>query len=259
MVRHNKEPVIIRSHLRILLAALLLTLAACGPQPLAGVGEKASEWIGEPTVSTVPTTLDPGTVLVSARSVIWFNDRLTPVAGTTPDEIIAGVYARSSPSDRFAQATALEIATALPGVQFPAQLPPEVRYVTSQLVYDRSTGQLASDQMAAFGLWTVEPYSRSRSVGQLGVLRVVLDPEQAELTAAGAVDVSCNRYPSNGAECTEARVGNSPAWRLNDPEGATLVWFAGRYRYELFTRADVDPALATAMSETLRPLAALVS
>jgi hypothetical protein len=240
------------------LVGVCLLLAACGVDPLAGVGEGASEWIGEPTVSTVPVSDGNGTGLVATRSADWYNENLSEVPGTTPSEIIAGVFARSSPQDRFAQATPAEIAAALPGIGFPSALPPNVGYITSQLVYDRSTGQLALDQAAAFGLWIVEPYTRSRSVGQQGIFTVAIDPAGADLITSGAGDTSCSRYSSFGGECVEAEVDGSPAWTLTDQTGTTLIWFNGDFRYELFLRVGVDADLALEMAESARPLGNLI-
>ncbi|MEX2624206.1 MAG: hypothetical protein WD651_10800 [Acidimicrobiia bacterium] len=241
----------------LLLGACLLIIA-CGPNPLAGVGEGASDWIGEPVVSTLPVANDNGSGLVATREADWYNENLSEVPGTTPNEIIAGVFARSSPQDRFAQATPAEIAAALPDLWFPAALPPEVGYITSQLVYDRSTGQLATDQAAAFGLWIVEPYTRSRSVGQQGILTVAIDPAGADLMASGAGDTSCSRYSSFGGECVESEVEDTPAWALSDQSGITLIWFKGDFRYELFLRVGVDPDLALEMAESARPLGNLI-
>ena len=235
-----------------------LALAACGPDPLTGVGEGASEWIGEPTVPTVPVDASSGSELPLTRNVDWYNENLSEVPGTTPSEIIAGVFARSSPQDRFAQATPAEIAAAVPDIWFPAALPPDVKYITSQLVYDRSTGQLAADQVAAFGLWVVEPYTRSRSVGQRGILTVVADPAGADLIESGAGDVSCARYTSFGGECLQIEVDEQPGWSLSDQTGSTLVWFNGDLRYELFLRVGVEPELALEVAESSRPLQNLI-
>jgi hypothetical protein len=239
------------------LLAACTALAACGPDPLASVGEGASDWIGEPTVPTVAVDVNTGSELTLTRNVDWYNEDLSEVPGTTPTEIIAGVFARSSPQDRFAQATPAEIAAALPDIWFPAALPPDVKYVTSQLVYDRSTGQLAADQVAAFGLWIVEPYTRSRSVGQQGILTVVADPAGADLIESGAGDISCARYTSFAGDCVQIEVDDGPAWSLSDQTGSTVVWFNGDFRYELFLRVGVDPELAPDVAESSRPLANL--
>ena len=235
----------------------LVLLGACGADPLATVGERASDWIGAPTVLTTESTTVHGPSLAAVAREDWYNSDLAPVAGTTAAEIISAVYARANPSEAFVQATPTEIALALPGVVFPSLLPPEVRYITSQLVYDLSRVTLASDQVAAFGLWTVEPYTRSRSVGQQGVLTVVPDAEGLAALASGTADTSCSRFIDREADCSVLEVGDRPGWELTDPLGTTLIWYGEAYRYELFLRQGVNSALAVDMAESARPLASL--
>jgi len=235
---------------------LAAALTGCGNEPFAHVGEGASGWIGRPTITTTATT-GPGPGLAPVSRIDWFNQDLSPVGGTTPAEIISGVYSRANPSDPFVQATPAEIALALPGLEFPSLLPPEVRYVTSQLVYDLTTVTLASEEVAAFGLWTVEPYTRSRSVGQQGVLTVVSDPEGIAALASGTADTSCGRYVDRDADCTVTTVAETPAWELANAIGTTLVWYGDTYRYELFLRTGVGPGLAVQIAESARPLVAL--
>jgi hypothetical protein len=241
--------------LRICLVSALV--AACGADPLGHVGEGSSEWIGAPTVTTAELSTVNGPSLAAVAAEDWYNSDLAPVAGATAAEIISAVYARAKPADAYVQATPEEIALALPGVVFPALLPPEVRYITSQLVYDLTRVTLASDQVAAFGLWTVEPYTRSRSVGQQGVLTVVPDAEGLAAFASGTADTSCSRFIDREAECSVRQVGDRPAWELTDPLGTTLVWYGEAYRYELFLRQGVNAALAVDMAESAKPLAAL--
>ena len=233
-------------------------LAACGPDPLSGLGEGASEWIGEPTVSTLPLEEDEGPTLSSIGGVEWYNEDLTPVPGTSPGEVIAGVFARSSPSDRFAQATPAEMAAALPDMVFPSQLPPEVDFITSQLVYDRATGQLAEDQVAAFGLWIVEPYTQSRSVGQQGIYNVVYDPAGADLIESNAADLTCGRFSAYPGACEESDLDGLPAWLLTDQTGLTLVWYQGDFRYEMFVRIGVPEEIIYQVAGSARPLSSIV-
>jgi hypothetical protein len=242
---------------RLLRTICCLLVVACGDAPLAGVGGKSSDWIGEPTLATTNTTAADGPALASVHRTEWFNGDLTPVGGTTPAEIIAGVYTRARASDPFVQATPAEIAVALPGIEFPSQVPPEVRYITSQLVYDLSQLTLATEQVAAFGLWSVEPYTRSRSVGQQAVLTVVNDPEGLAAIASGMADTSCARYIDRQAQCVVTTVRDRPAWQLVDSLGVTLVWFTDTYRYELFLRSGVNRSLAEEMAESARPLSTL--
>ncbi len=243
---------------RTVFLACLGLLWACGPEPLSGLGEGASDWIEKPTIVTIPTTVEGSPTLAAVAGVVWYNNNLTPVPGTSPAEVISGVFARSSPSDRFAQATPAEIAAALPEVAFPNLVPPEVKYITSQLVYDRSTGRLASDQVAAFGLWNVEPYTRSRSVGQVGVIDVTIDGAGADLIESGAADLTCGRFSTYAGECAESDVAGTPAWRFSDETGYTLIWYGGDYRYGLFLRIGTNPDFLAEVASSFRPLAALV-
>ncbi|MGH8925945.1 MAG: hypothetical protein ACRDWA_15110 [Acidimicrobiia bacterium] len=242
---------------RFLALVVGLAVIGCGEAPLAGVGGHSSDWIGEPTLATSETTAADGPSLSSVHRTEWWNGDLVPVGGTTPAEIIAGVYTRARSSDPYVQATPAEIAAALPGVEFPSQVPPEVRFITSQLVYDLSQLTLATDQVAAFGLWSVEPYTRSRSVGQQAVLTVVNDPEGLAAIASGMADTSCARYIDRQAQCSVVTVGEHPAWELANNLGLTLIWFSETYRYELFLRSGVNPSLASEMAESARPLSAL--
>lgn len=237
--------------------SVLAFLVACGPDPLSQMGEGSSDWIQEPTVTTVASSDAGGLALAPVVGSDWFNNDLAPVGGTSPDEIIAGVYARAKPSDPFVQATPAEIAIALPGVVFPSLAPPEVRYITSQLVYDLGHLTLAADEVAAFGLWTVEPYTRSRSVGQQGVFTVIADDEGLAAMASGNADTSCARFLDQNVECAVNEVAAKPAWKLTDQLGTTLVWYGDSYRYELFLRSGVAPDLAIDMAESVRPLDSL--
>ncbi|MGH8927923.1 MAG: hypothetical protein ACRDWH_06200 [Acidimicrobiia bacterium] len=241
----------------VCLRVAVALLAGCGGDPLANVGERPSEWIQTPTVTTVAVTQASGSALTPVVRSDWFNIDLAPVGGTSPDEIISGVYARSRPSDPFVQATPDEIAIALPGVVFPSLLPPEVRYITSQLVYDLNAITLAADQVAAFGLWTVEPYTRSRSVGQQGVYMVISDPEGLAALASGQADTSCARFIDLQVDCSVQEVREVPAWELTDQLGTTLVWYGDSYRYELFLRSGVPADMAVEMADSVRPLASL--
>jgi len=239
---------------RSLLLVLVAGVLACGDAPFGDVGGGASDWIGEPTLVSTATTEADGPALVPVRRVDWFNGDLPPVAGTTSAEIISGVYARAQPSDPFVQATPAEIALALPGIEFPSQVPPEVRYVTSQLVYDLAQISLSSEQVAAFGLWSVEPYTRSRSVGQQAVLTVINDPEGLAALASGTADTSCARFIDRQAACSVTSVEGSPAWELTDRLGVSLIWYSATYRYELFLRSGVNSGWAVPMADSARPL-----
>jgi hypothetical protein len=241
----------------LLLAIGCLLVAACGPEPLGRVGDRASSWIGAPappSVVTAPPTTLP--VLVPSTDIAWYNDGLEPVEGESPADIIAAVYRRGASTDRFVQASRLEVAAALPGVGFPADVPAEVRFITSQLVYENGRGLLAEDYSAAFGLWSAEPYSRSRTAGQSGVLMVSQDGDESAAVAAGAGDLTCARFADETRTCLEIFLGATPAWTLANALGSTLVWYQAPYRYELFLRSDIA-AMLSEMATRLVPLSEL--
>ncbi|MGH8874163.1 MAG: hypothetical protein ACRDVM_02765 [Acidimicrobiia bacterium] len=226
-------------------------LTACGDDPLAQAGNRSSTWIQEasggppltPTVTTVP-------VIRAHRSssLTWVNDELGVPVVAGPREVLRAVWTRGG-QDRFVQASRSEIAAALPAVQFPSVVPEAVEYVTSQLVFDPETGSLSDEWAAAFGLWSVVPYSRSRNAGQEGVLWVAADGPGGSS--------GCERFPDRQEECETATLSDGPAWRLSEDYGSTLVWFEEGYRYELFTRRDVPEDLALRMAEEMAPLAEL--
>lgn len=237
----------------MLLLVLALVLVACGDDPLASLGRRSSHWVSEPTIVT--TTTVPVTVpLVSpADDLIWFNDDI----GTTspdPETVVALVFARRE-GDRFIQASRSEIATALPGIAFPTRFPPLAEYVTSQLVIENS-GDISDDPSAAFGIWTAEPYTRSRSVGQMIVIRVSRDSQTiAELELPDA-DLSCSRFSDGTSDtCDVEDIAGRPTWVLRNSSGTTLIFFDEVYRYELFGRpfAPVEALRQTVAS--MAPLA----
>lgn len=236
----------------LIFAALLF--AACGDAPLGSIGQRSSDWVNEPTVvttTTVPTTVP---LVADASSLIWFNDDLGP-GPVEPEAVVAAVFARRE-GDRFIQASRAEIATALPGIDFPSRVPPLAEYVTSQLVIENS-GIISDNPSAAFGLWTAEPYTRSRSVGQMIVIRVYRDAQTiAELQDEDA-DASCARFAdaATGA-CTIEDVDGNQTWVLEGSGGTTLVFFDEAYRYEMFGRpfASLESLRQTVMS--MEPLTA---
>jgi hypothetical protein len=132
-----------------------------------------------------------------------------------------------------------------------------VRFVTSQLVYDLAQSSLSTEQVAAFGLWSVEPYTRSRSVGQQAVLTVITDAEGLAGLASGTADTSCARFIDRQADCSVTTVDEGPAWELTDRIGVTLVWYSDLYRYELFLRSGVNPSWAVLMADSARLLSSV--
>jgi len=129
--------------------------------------------------------------------------------------------------------------------------------VTSQLVFDER-GDLADDPVAAFGIWSSEPYTRSRSVAQMVIMSVSVDPEVAADVASPGADNSCERFADRSTEvCAVATISGRPVWSLEASNGTTMVWYDGQYRYELFGRSYVAPAALQEMVVDLVPLSEL--
>ena len=237
-----------------LISALLL--AACSNDPLQAIGQRSSEWINEPTV---PTTLRVETTtptIMDSSQLLWTNDEIAVADPADVEGVLATVFSRRQ-GDRFIQASRFEIAAALPDVSFPGEVPFGAEWVSSQLVFD-SDGSLADDPSAAFGIWTVEPYTRSRSVGQMIILRVSSDLEVATELSTGEVEPSCSLFADRTIdECEILTVGLRDVWRLSTAGDTTMIWFEGPYRYELFGRSFVPVDVLTDMSGEMVPLAAL--
>ena len=232
-----------------------LVLSACGDAPLGSVGERSSGWINEPTVPTTvaPPTTVPGPVTV--EELAWANDVILNASLDDREAAMAAVFARRE-GDRFIQASRDEIAVGLADVGFPAFAPPGAKWITSQLVFNND-GTIADDPSAAFGIWTAEPYTRSRSVAQMIVLRVSTDPVGAE-EAAAETRPSCARFADRTTEqCEITAVGERTTWILSGSGGTTLVWFDEKYRYELFGRSFVSLNDLAAMSAEMVPLASI--
>ena len=252
MISKTKRP--IPSKTAIVMIAILL-LSACGDAPLGSIGDRSSGWINEPTV---PTTVAPPTTVpgpVSVDELTWANDViLNPDLGDR-EAAMAAVFDRRE-GDRFIQASRDEIAIGLDDVGFPSFAPPGARWITSQLVFNND-GTVADDPSAAFGVWSAEPYTRSRSVAQMIVLRVSTDPQGAA-EAASEARPSCARFADRTTEqCEITAVGERTTWILSGSGGTTLVWFDDTYRYELFGRSFVSLNDLAAMSAEMVPLSTL--
>lgn len=213
-------------------------LTACGDAPLRSIGERSSDWINEPEVVT--TTRPPVTVprLIDSSALQWSNDDIVTQNLADPVALIAEVFQRRE-GDRFIQASRDEIAAMLPNVRFPAHVPNGAAWVSSQLVVENS-GLLSDNPSAAFGIWSAEPYSRSRSVAQLVILTVANDEATATEIAQGEADVSCARFAERTTEqCGLLEISGRPVWRLSSNSGTSLIWFDDAYRYELFGRSFI--------------------
>lgn len=194
--------------------------------------------------------------MVTADRLLWSNDVIETASLDAPDLLLAEVFGRRQ-GDRFIQASRFEIAAALPDVAFPGEAPTGAEWVSSQLVFD-SDGNLASDPSVAFGIWSAEPYTRSRSVAQMIVFRVSMDLEAATALATGEAEASCARFADRASdECEVVKVGTRDTWVLDDSAGATVIWYEGLYRYELFGRSFVPIGSLQQMSAAMVPLDSL--
>jgi len=217
----------------VLLATSLL-LAACGDQGLLdGLGDRSREIVYGDTTTTTTIVVDNGESAplgaIRATDVTWYNDELgeaTPVP--IPSVVIADVWSRGDRTNRYIQASRAEIAAAVPTVEFPSLVPDDVGWVTSQLVFDMASATLDAGTSVAFGLWKVEPYSIED--GDVAVLRVGL-ASSSDRESAGEI--------------------------RNEivPDGLSLSWVRGSYRYELFCRTSVAEEMCQQMAETAAPLA----
>ena len=247
----------LRTHARMaMVLAAVFVLTACGDAPFTSLGQRSSGWIGEPTVVTTTTVATTVPVVVDATGLKWFNDELGAASPDDPAALKVALFARRG-GDLFIQASRAEIATLLPDIKFPTSTPYLSEYVTSQLVFDER-GDLADDPVAAFGIWSSEPYTRSRSVAQMIVMSVSVDPEAAADVAAPGADNSCERFAARSTEvCAVTTIAGRPVWSLEASNGTTMVWFDGDYRYELFGRSYVAPTALEEMVVDLVPLSDL--
>ena len=236
------------------LIALLMALASCGESPLERAGEASTGWIGDgtattalPSIITTTTTIAPFTPpveLMAAVGLTWTNDRLVQFTGQTPAVVIGLAWEASSGRDFYVQAHRQSIARAVPGVKVPAAVPDDIVHVTSQLVFGSTPGELSEEWLAAFGFWTVVPYSDSRSVGQ----SVVLHTGQA----ARDRGFSCEKLSLTVSQiCRDAIVaGLGEASEVVAPDGVTLRWDDGGYHYRLFYRTD-SPEVAALIAGSM--------
>lgn len=229
----------------------VFVLAACGGSPLESIGERSSDWINEPTVPTTVSVITTTPTIIPASQLQWANDEIGTDDLDDREALIAAVFARRE-GDRFIQASRFEIAAALDGVSFPAEAPSGAEWVSSQLVIDND-GTLADDPSAAFGIWSAEPYSRSRSVAQMIVMRVARDQEGADEVSSGESEASCARFSDRTTDqCEIVTIGDRPTWVLTGSQGgSTVIWFESPYRYELFGRPFVPLEVLQDMSTTM--------
>ena len=232
-----------------------LTVVACSENAFDALGDRSSGWIEEVATTRVTTTTVPPRTTKRVSRVSWVNDEFTMAPGLGPEAVLSAVYARSGNESRFLQASREEIGVVTPEVLFPRIVPAEVEYITSQLVIESGTLRLADDPTVAFGLWSVEPYTRSRSIAQVGVLNVATDPGGAEVVAAEQTEATCARFSGEATSlCVVEDVDGRTTWRLETDTGITHVFYDGRFRYELFTRPDLAEEVVHSMVSSVVPL-----
>lgn len=245
-----------RSMRHVLAVVAVLAIVGCGNSPLESIGLRSSEWINEPTVPTTIAVSTTTPTIVAAEVLLWANDEVETENLTDGDALLVEIFARRQ-GDRFIQASRAEIAVALPDVAFPTRAPAGAEWVSSQLVFEND-GTIADDPSAAFGIWSAEPYTRSRSVAQMMVLRVATDLVTATELSTGETAASCALFSDRATDsCEILTVGSRDTWLLEDSGGSTLVWFEGPYRYELFARSFVPDEVLIEMSGSMIPLASL--
>jgi hypothetical protein len=237
-----------------LVVVLVLVAGACSDQTLGDLGGRSSDWIGE-VATTIATTTTAAPVLTrSAATVEWVNDELgTPDPESSAERVLTAVFARAGDASRFLQASRAEIVAVIPDVDFPETLPAEVGYVTSQLVIESRTLRLASDPTVAFGLWSVEPYTRSRSVGQVAVLNVATDPNGSEVAIGSDTEATCAAFTEQDRLCSIEDFLDTPVWRLEGEGGVVHVWYVAPYRYEL-DGGHVEEDLLHTVIDSMVPL-----
>lgn len=248
---------------RAIILALVLLLASCADGEFLADDGPIVDWISDasaPVTSPPPptTTTSPPPPLRPTAGLSWTNDPLTVVfevegVALGPEEVVAAVWAGGSGTDRYVQAARSDIALALPGLDFPSMVPDDARFISSQLVFSLQTGLLAGDLLAAFGIWTVEPYTQQRDLAQRAVLLV--GPDDVDRVAL-AIDPSEGCAWFRDRDFRSCEVGPDdlvPAWWVETFEGQALIWLDGVYRYELRGRG-IDPTVVEAMARSMAPI-----
>ncbi len=217
-----------------LLILLSLLTAACGDAGLLdGLGDRSVQAVHGETSSTTSTTEveREDTPLGSTRAsdLVWYNDGLPGESLSSEQAVVtASVWARGDGLTSVIQASRNEIATALPGVQFPELVPDSVGWVTSQLVYDVASGTLGRDASAQFGLWHLEPYSSDG--GRTALLRI------RPATGADLIGSISSETTSNGMD---------------------LSWVAEAYHYVVSCPSTLAEDYCWQMAESVMPLSLL--
>ena len=217
-------------------AALGAITTGCGDDPLAGVGDIANRVVHEGTTTTFlatppDTDLEILTDQLSTRTadqLDWINRERVPVS-QDPREVLTVIWDRGrGVTSGYVQSGPEEISLVLPDINFPASVPLEVQFVSSQLVFDSSSGILELGTSAAFGLWNTVPYSVGRASGQVAVLSV---------------------GQNIAAEVADDEISSEVV-----ADGISLSWQHRGYTYELFCRNTLAEAACWEMATTGRPL-----
>jgi hypothetical protein len=257
-IRNSRSGASSRVVLAVSACFLVAALSACSENSLAGLGGRSSDWIGEVATTATTTTTIPPQLLRAVTELEWINDEFGgPPSDATSSDVLAQVFARAGDASRFLQASRQEIVAVVPSAEFLSQVHVDVGYVTSQLVIESRELTLADDPTVAFGLWTVEPYTRSRSVGQMGVLNLSRDPGGVDLAEQGEVDAVCTTLVPPETTCGVEDLGGMQVWRIEETS-TSHVWYIDPFRYELAGFAGVDEELVHEMILSTAPLAELL-
>jgi len=218
-------------------AAMLVVTIACVDAPLSRVGDISEDVIHDDPQVTMVTgeeqvPVEADSPYRPASDLTWSNDDMDEIASGDTAAVLTAVWDRGGgASSGFIQAARSEIAVSLPQVGFPSVVPSAVRHVSSQLVFDSSSGLLDAATSAAFGLWSETPYSVAREAGQRAVLRV-----------GQGVDES---------------IADNDILIEEVPQGISLRWQERPYTYELFCRVSIETQVCLEVAGSLRPLAEL--
>lgn len=220
-----------------MIGCLALVAVSCGEAGLLdGVGERTREFVEGQTTTTIPIPSvaagQEGEAVVSATDVLWYNDQKSPQYTGTPEQVVGDVWLGRTENSRFVQSSRREIAAALPELTFPSLVPEQVRWITSQLVYEQALGTLDPDTSTAFGMWSSDPYQSD--TGRLAVLRVGRAPVDAPFQRSEIVPIVV-------------------------PDGLSVSWTENTMRYELFCRSQISEDLCLEVAASSEPLSALLS
>ena len=218
----------------VIFLAVALSSTACGEAGLLdGLGNRSAQVVHGDTSTTTSTTepeqADAPLGSVRASDVVWYNDGIANEGIGETTFVIATVWGRGDGVTSVIQASRSEIASALPGIQFPELLPDRVGWITSQLVFDVASATLGRDTAAQFGLWHLEPYTVDGGRTALMWVR-----------------------PATGADTIGAIVPESTT------SGLTLSWVAESFHYQVSCPPELAEEYCWQFAETAMPLSLLL-